>query len=469
MKQPLIVGFLPDRVAQTALRGEPYELLPVASLDQLLTDTYPRPPRLFVIQASADTTDRVQSALQTLRQNWPLTDVLVWAPQASGTAVRTYFRAGAKDVVVPRSAERLAESIHETLLQQQILPRLSKLGRPRSHGWRFESMFSRSPAMWDLFELCTRVAPANVTVLIVGETGTGKELLARAVHRRSGRKGRFVAANCASIRPELIHSELFGHEKGAFTGADRAKQGLVMHAHQGTLFLDEIGDMPAEAQQSLLRMLQEKSVRPIGSLTETPVDVRVVAATNVPLDQAVRDGTFREDLFYRLDVIRINVPSLRERPDDILFLFGHFTKRLAKSYGLNPPTFSDSFLDALLAYDWPGNIRQLENFSERLILARPQRVLTARDFEKLRSTNLSHEPPPRKRRDERLQPQSLDLSKSLQDHLAPLVEQLERQYLQSVLEQNAGRVAMAAQQAGISRRTLLRKMIQYDIDKQACK
>ena len=287
--------------------------------------------------------------------------------------------------------------------------------------------------MWDLFDLCTRIAPAEATVLIVGETGTGKELLARAVHRLSKRRGRFVAANCASIPRDLINSELFGHEKGAFTGADRAKTGLVTYAHQGTLFLDEIGDMPAESQQSVLRMLQEKRVRPVGSLIEKEIDVRVVAATNVPLDKIVREGEFREDLFYRLDVIRMNVPPLRERHEDVLFLFGHFTKQLTKHYGLNPPTYADSFLDALLEYEWPGNVRQLENFSERLVLARPQRALTSRDFAKLRTTSLAqghHVSTTQHNRDVRAQ---IDTSKPLHENIEPLIERQEQEYLLSLI------------------------------------
>jgi DNA-binding NtrC family response regulator len=342
----------------------------------------------------------------------------------------------------------------------------SELAGGRSKGTRFESLLSRSAAMWELFELCTRVAPVTATVLIVGETGTGKELLARAVHKRSGRRGRFVVANCASMAAELINSELFGYEKGAFTGADRRKKGLVLHAHGGTLFLDEIGDMPPEAQQSLLRMLQEKCIRPVGSLAECEVDVRVVAATNVALDHAVRDGLFREDLFYRLDVIRMNVPPLRERPEDILFLFGHFTKRLAKYYALNPPIFTDPFLDALLAYEWPGNVRQLENFSERLVLARPQQALTAHDFDKLHSTSQADARPTGRAAGVAADRLPVDTTRSLQENLAPAVERVEREYLELVLRQSGGRVGDAARQAGISRRTLLRKMKQYEIDKR---
>ena len=468
MEKPLIAGFIRDREAKKTLQAIDCEFVPVSSRDRILTTEYPQHPRLVVIEVLADQVEATRDVVKSLRRERPLTDILLWAPQARAAAVREMFRAGARDVVVSRSVSKLVESADEILKEQQILPRLNDLSRQRNKSARFESMLSRSAAMWDLFDLCTRIAPADATVLIVGETGTGKELLARAVHRRSGRKGRFVAANCASIPHELINSALFGHEKGAFTGADRSKSGLVTHAHQGTLFLDEIGDMDSEAQQSLLRMLQEKRVRPVGSLTEHDIDVRVVAATNVPLDQAVDKGDFREDLFYRLDVIRMNVPPLRKRHEDILFLFGHFTKKLAKHYGLNPPTYADSFLDALLQYEWPGNVRQLENFSERLVLARPQRALTARDFAKLRTTSLAEKPgtPQKTALGVRMH---VDTSKSLRDNIDPLVQRHEREYLENLLKQHEGRIAATAKQAGISRRTLLRKMNLYGLDKQTFK
>ena len=466
MKKPLIVCLVKTHEVTKALQTIDCEVLSVPSRSQMVKTEFPRVPRLFLIQALSSETADTLKVTQSLRRESPLTEVLVWAPQATGAAARALFHAGARDVVVTRSVAKLVEAVQTTLEEQQILPKLDELSRRRSRGSRFESMLSRSEAMWDLFDLCTRIAPTCASVLIVGETGTGKELLARAVHRQSGRKGRFVAANCANASPELINSQLFGHEKGAFTGADRSKRGLVMHAHEGTLFLDEIGDMPAEAQQSLLRMLQERRIRPVGSLTETEVDVRVVAATNVPLDQAVSQSAFREDLFYRLDVIRMNVPPLRERHEDILFLFGHFVKRLAKQYGLEPPTFADSFFDAMLEYDWPGNVRQLENFSERLVLARSQRALTRRDFAKLHTTSFAAAKTNTAQAIPHGSPRNVDTSKTLQDNLALIIEQLEQEYLLLALKENAGRVAETAQQAGISRRTLLRKMNQYGIDKQ---
>ncbi len=469
MEKPVVAVCVRDEGVKNALARQELELIAFQTPQRLLTSEFPRSPRLFLIQAVSGQVNDLVAIIGSLRRNWPLTDVLLWIPGANGAVVRTCFQAGAKDVVVDEAIAVLLASIAETMQQQRILPKLNDLNRLQNRGSRFESMWSRSAAMWDLFALCTHVAPSDATVLIVGETGTGKELFARAVHRRSGRQGRFVAANCASIPPELINSELFGYEKGAFTGADRAKKGLVRHAHEGTLFLDEIGDMTPEAQQSLLRVLQEKRIRPVGSRVEQKVDVRIVAATNVILDQAVREGRFREDLFYRLDVIRINVPPLRQRPEDILFLFGHFSKRLAKHYGLEPPILADSFLDALVAYPWPGNVRQLENFTERLVLARPQRALTARDFTKLRSSNraeaaaASPRPPAERSRF------TVDTSKPLQENIGSVVEQLEREYLEEVLRQHAGRVAEAARHADISRRTLLRKMNRYGIDKQQFK
>lgn len=464
-QRPLIVTSFKDAAVRSALKKPGCDLQAFSSINQLLKSGFQKAPRLFLLRVSSAETDEVCEALKYLRSQRPLTDIVIWAPRARGSTVRTLFLAGAKDVVVSRSMALLVDSVTGALEQQQILPRVNNLARQRSRSSRFESILSRSDSMWDLFDLCTRVAQADATVMICGETGTGKELLARAIHRQSQRTGRFVVANCASIPQELISSELFGHVKGAFTSADRSARGLVLHAEKGTLFLDEIGDMPLESQQTLLRMLQEKRVRPVGSLTETPVDVRVVAATNVALEAAVQSGDFREDLFYRLDVIRMNVPPLRERREDILFLFGHFIKQLAKHYGLEPPTLASSFLDGLVEYSWPGNVRQLENFAERLVVSRPRRALSGRDLDSLPGiAQTSDSTKPSSKPGNRQQPVVTD--QTLEEWIVPAIEQLEIQYLEQVLTRNEGRIEQSADQAGISRRTLLRKLRQHGIDKQ---
>lgn len=467
--EPLIALFHGNTELRTAFWDAGYHpfLVKAVNLEHLHHDG--RLPRLAIVMATKDAKTQSTSTVSALTKTLPLLDVAVWAPQASGRQVRELFRAGAKDVVVANKISAVVDAVREILENQQILPKVdSSRARPGQKS-RFESLWSRSPAMWDLFELCDRIAASDATVLIVGETGTGKELFARAIHRRSERNGRFVSANCSSISPELIDSELFGHEKGAFTGASRAKTGLVRHAEGGTLLLDEIGDMPAQSQLSLLRMLQERCVRPVGGQDEIPVNVRVIAATNASLEQAVEKEEFREDLFYRLDVIRVTIPPLRERREDVVFLFGHFMRKLARHYQLTSPQLSEGFLDAATSYDWPGNVRQLENFAERVLLSSRRKRLTARDFARaMEIEDESVDTPPAAQpipSSPRL-PIRIDVQRSLAEHLEPMTGEIEVEYLTAALRANQGRIQATAEMAGLSRRTLLRKLRQYGIDKR---
>ncbi|MEM9695831.1 MAG: sigma-54 dependent transcriptional regulator, partial [Myxococcota bacterium] len=317
-------------------------------------------PRVVVVglrrPGDADTAD---ARLRALVQAMPLIDLVVWAPKAGPALVRTAFRAGAADVLITSSSRVVARAVERVIEAQRVLPRAAQEGddgRPPV-AQQFEGLLSRSPKMHDLFEMVLQVAESDATVLIMGETGTGKELLARAIHRRSQRStGRFVAVNCGAIQETLIETELFGHEAGAFTGATSPKPGLFRHAEGGTLMLDEVGTLPMNSQYSLLRVLQESTVRPVGGYGETPVDVRVVAATSTPLVDAMAAGSFRDDLFYRLDVIRLDVPPLRERREDIIYLFSLFARQFAEQYSLPRPEVSDDFLDGLVNFDWPGNV-----------------------------------------------------------------------------------------------------------------
>jgi len=509
--QPTRVAIIGDGDAQRALEAVGIDAFVLDSPHERIRPSHEGNARVVVVHAEADDGARAAERVKGVRAEAPLTDVVVWAPGCSAAMVREVLRCGASDVVLDRDPESLAGVVQETLDRQRFLPAVERLAEGPTGDTRFEGMLSRSPRMWDIFDVVDRVAASDATVLIMGETGVGKDLLARALHRRSARNGRFVAVNCSSIPSELVESELFGHVKGAFTGAVSRKHGLFEHADGGTLFLDEIGDMPHGAQQSLLRVLQERRVRPVGGREETPVDVRVVAATNAPLGDAIRHGDFREDLFYRLDVIRLEVPPLRERPEDIVYLFGHFQRMLSNQYGVRPARLADDFLDALTAHDWPGNVRQLENFAERAVLANPEdeRPLDARDFDELlRSSGVAtrdqapapaERARPRRRDDE---PHSragrrarehldagvraaardsdsdaehpprtvsgvvIDLERPLEEHLGEASERIERAYIEAALERSRGSVTAAAELAGVSRRTLTRKLNALGIDRR---
>ena len=251
-------------------------------------------------------------------------------------------------------------------LVNKALQRKEKTSFPKDY--EFMGLIGRSPAMQRIFEMLPRVAAVPSNVLITGESGTGKELVARAIHKLSARKDKpFIVVNCGGIPPNLLESELFGYKTGAFTGATKEKPGLFALAHKGTIFLDEVGELPPELQVKLLRVVQEKSFLPLGATSEVKTDVRIISATNRDLEKEVLEGRFREDLFYRLNVISINLPPLRERREDIPLLVEHFLRKYAQKLGKNIEGISDFALKALMEYDFPGNVRELENIIERSV------------------------------------------------------------------------------------------------------
>lgn len=436
-------------------------------LRQLLQPREALEARAIVIGESALRNLSVSEVVTDLRRVWPLVDIVLWCRRASAGLVREALRAGARDVLISPSGDSAARGVIEVLESQRLLPRAAREGDKGAHPSTFERLVSRSPKMWDIFDLATRVANTDATVLLLGETGTGKELMARAIHRRSRRSGRFVAINCGAVQDTLIDSELFGHEKGAFTGAQASKAGLFRHADGGTLMLDEIANLPLAAQHRLLRALQEGAVRPVGGHSEEPVDVRVVAAASTALDDEVQQGRFREDLFYRLDVIRLEIPPLRERREDIIYLFGHFAREVASQYNVARPDVSDDFLDGLVDYAWPGNVRQLENFTERLVLTQTGRRVTSAHLRKLLPFRRSEEAAvaERARKGQESTP-AVSPDKTLEEAIGPHVDALERAYLVACLERTKGRITEAAARAGVSRRTLLRKLKHHRIDKR---
>lgn len=312
-----------------------------------------------------------------------------------------------------------------------------------------DDFIGNSLAIRELRDITTRVAATDVGVLLVGESGTGKEVVAKSIHQRSARSnGPFVAINCAALPETLLESELFGHTKGAFTDAKRARRGLFLDANGGTLFLDEIGEMPLSMQPKLLRALQERVVRPVGGDTTLPFDTRVIAATNRDLTAGIREGTFREDLYYRLNIVQIELPALRTRGSDILLLAQNFIDRFAARHRVNVRGLSPEAAEKLMAHDWPGNVRELMNAIERGVALSRGDILKVEDLpERIRDVERKH----------------LSFAMDDLDNFVNL-EELELRYIVKVLSAVSNNKSQAARILGVDRKTLMRKLKREDND-----
>ncbi len=311
----------------------------------------------------------------------PASVVLMTAYTSTKSAIEA-MKLGAYDYVPkPFDVEELKAVIHRALEKSRLYEENVYLRRELEQRYGFANMIGRSPSMRTIFSLVERVARTPSTVLIHGESGTGKELIARAIHFSSPRAAqRFLSINCGALPENLLESELFGHERGSFTGAVRDKKGLFQEADKGTLFLDEIGETSVGMQVKLLRALQEKVVRRVGGNLEEPFDVRIIAATNQNLAEKLARGEFREDLYYRINVIPIELPPLRERREDIPLLVGHFLQKYSEQMGVPPKRISAEAMRMLESYSWPGNVRELENLIERALALSTSAVVTAADL-----------------------------------------------------------------------------------------
>jgi two-component system response regulator HydG len=357
------------------------------------------------------------------------------------------IRAGAYDFISkPVQLDVLAIALRRAAQHKALREEVKRLRSFADAPLRATELIGSSPAILAVHDVIRRVADSDASVLITGESGTGKEVVAHVLHKSSRRReGPFVAVNCAAVPEALLESELFGHTRGAFTDAKEARPGLFAHAGRGTLFLDEIGDMPLGVQPKLLRVLQEKTVRPVGGTNEIPVDARVVAATNRDLESAIEERRFREDLFFRLNVIHLHLPPLRARGGDILALAQHFVSKTAEREKKSLRGVSSAAAQKLVAYAWPGNVRELQNCVEHAVALARYDQITPEDLpEKIRAYRSGH----------------VLVAGDDPSELVPM-EEVERRYILRVLEAVAGNKTAAARVLGIERKTLYRKLERY--------
>ncbi|HVG24655.1 MAG TPA: sigma-54 dependent transcriptional regulator [Thermoanaerobaculia bacterium] len=313
-------------------------------------------------------------------QNASIVFVMITAHTSTRSAVEA-LKAGAVDYIAkPFDIEELKIVVRKAIERKELEDENIHLRTALEERFTFANILGKSAKMQEIFSIVQRIAKTLSTVLISGESGTGKELIARAIHYNSDRRGKFVSINCGALPETLLESELFGHERGAFTGAVRDKRGLFHEADRGTIFLDEIGETSTAMQIKLLRVLQDRVVRKVGSNVESPVDVRVIAATNRDLAESIREGSFREDLFYRINVIPITLPPLRHRREDIALLVDHFIEKFSTRMGIPRKRISADAMRAIEKYHWPGNVRELENVIERMIALEPSEVLTTKSL-----------------------------------------------------------------------------------------
>jgi two-component system response regulator AtoC len=385
--------------------------------------------------------------MKRAREVSPHTAVIIITAYGSIPTAIAAMKEGAYDYIEkPFCPEQTELLIRKLVERQRLIDENLALRQRLEERYRFENIIAKSHKMQQIFEVVRTVAQSNATVLITGESGTGKELIARAIHNLSPRRDKpFVAVSCAALPESLLESELFGHEKGSFTGAIARRKGRFELAHKGTLFLDEIGELSANIQVHLLRVLEEREFTRVGGTETIRSDVRLISATNRDLKDAVMEGKFRDDLYYRLNVVSIQLPPLRERVEDIPLLAQHFLDKFALENQKGEIAFSPDVMDFLVKYEWPGNVRELENAIERAVVLVQDSLITAAD----------------------LSPQNLPSPN--QDSPRKSLKEMERDHIVSILAETGGNYSRAARILGITRMTLHNKVKVYGLEvKKIC-
>ena len=456
------------------LEYEDYQFVGAASGQEGLAIAQRERPDLVLLDIKMPGMDgmEVLRKLHALDETLPV--VMISGHGTTATAVDA-IRSGATDFLdKPLSSERVIVTLRNALTQSELRTENRELRLAMESKYE---IVGASPALRQVLDAVKRAAPTNATVMLLGESGVGKELVARTIHRNSPRNGqRFVQVNCAAIPEELIESELFGHEKGSFTGATEKQIGKFEQADRGTIFLDEVGDMSPKTQAKVLRVLQEQEVERLGSARTTKVDVRVISATNKNLDEAIQRGEFREDLFFRLNVIPITVPPLRERREDIPALIQHFAKRSSEEHNLKPRKFDASAMEVLQRYRWRGNIRELRNAVERLLIMAPNDVIRADDLPREYSSGAGPAAAPAPAASRPVPPvdDNGGAAPDVRDAEPPAAagtlrefkDQAERAYLVHKLRENGWNISKTAEIIDTPRSNLYKKLEQYHISQE---
>ena len=395
-------------------------------------------------------------ALDKIKAHNPAIPVIIMTAYSSVETAVEALKQGAHDYLTkPLDFDKLKITIERAMEHTRLKEENRLLRETLGKQFDRQNIIGRSSAMTRLLETVAQVAPSEATVLITGESGTGKELIAGAIHFNSHRKkGPFIKINCAAITETLLESELFGHEKGAFTGADRRKEGRFFQAHGGSLFLDEVSEMSLTMQVKLLRVLQEREFTRVGGEHTIQVDVRVIAATNKNLIDLIGKGTFREDLYYRLNVVGIEIPTLRQRKEDVLLLAQHFLEIFSAKNRKQIKGFTPRAMDYLIKYDWPGNVRELMNAIERAVVLTRSNYLNETDFPFIQSTLLN---------EQEISRQTAQIS--LGEDISVSLEDVERTTIIKTLQAAGGNKSEAARRLGITRKTLHKKLKAYGVMK----
>ena len=444
------------RIVSVLLQERDYEVAEASCGEEALRLQTDFEPALVLLDLSMPGMDGLQT-LQELMKTVPAPEVVMMTAFGTIRSAVEAMRLGAFDYLSkPFDNDALLLTIERALERRRLSHEVEALRTELESRYGFSEIIGLSSQMQDVFRMMAKVAKVDATVLITGESGTGKELVARAIHRRSSRcSGPFVAVNCSAIPETLVESEFFGAQKGAFTDARESRPGKFEMAHHGTLFLDEIGDLALDAQAKLLRVLQERQITPLGATRSRSVDVRVIAATNRNLEQAVARGEFREDLYWRINVVNIQLPPLRDRREDLPLLVDHFLDHFNREFGLTVKTIAKDAKALLFAYDWPGNVRELENTLCRAMVLCECTTLSVPDL------------PPRIRGES----ETGDWSGSpvdqgqvkLAEAVNQMTERLEKTIIVSRLAKLRGNRTSTAQSLGVSRKTLFNKMRQYGL------